>query len=76
VIEVVKQSNLDGYITLRMYESQNKFTKSSFTSNFEIANVYEVNLLGEKLNKLKTYNNKTNITLTPFEIKTIYIELQ
>ncbi|AIO19411.1 Mannosylglycerate hydrolase [Candidatus Izimaplasma bacterium HR1] len=75
VIEVVKQDNSNNYITLRIYESQNCRTKTTLTSHYDILHAYEVNLVGEIQSKLEICENKVEITFTPFEIKTIYIEL-
>jgi alpha-mannosidase len=75
IIEVVTQNNSEDYIILRLYESQNSFTKTIITSCLEILTVYEANLLSEKLCDMESCNNEVNITFNPFEIKTLHIVL-
>jgi alpha-mannosidase len=76
VIEVVKQNKEEDYVTIRMYESQNNFTKTVITSCFDMLSAKEVNLEGKVLNELNPKGNSLNITFTPFDIKTIRINFK
>lgn len=72
-VEVLKKAeDGNGYI-LRMYENQNKTTKTEIIFGLDVKEVYECNLLEENERVVQVENNRFVDQFKPFEIKTYRI---
>ena len=73
VIEAVKRAEDDHGIIIRLFEYQNSRTKVVLTSGKPFGSVLECNLMEEEEEKLADSGCKVELTLKPYEIKTLKI---
>lgn len=75
IIETVKVSEDGKGTIIRMYECDNALTKGkvSLSKLWNIESVWETNLLEEKICDIEYNDNKFEMVIKPYEIKTFYI---
>lgn len=73
ILETVKRSEDGSGIILRMYESENAYTKARVTVNRDFEKAYICNLLEEVQTQAKAEGNVIELTLKPYEIVTVKI---
>ncbi|KKM78825.1 hypothetical protein LCGC14_1356100 [marine sediment metagenome] len=74
VISALKRADGDKGIILRFYEVEGKKTTATLASNLPLASCIETNLLEEKeRNNLSLIEEKAQIEVLPFEIKTLLL---
>ncbi len=74
VLETVKASEDGKGIVLRMYESENSYTKAKVTVNTAFARAYVCNLLEEVQEEATVCGNEISVVLKPYEIVTLKLE--
>ena len=73
ILETVKKAE-DGQGTiLRLYESENAYTKTKLTVNGTYAKAYGCNLLEENETELKVEGNEISVELKPYEVITVRV---
>lgn len=73
ILETVKRAEDGSGIILRMYESENSYTKAKVTVNRDFEKAYICNLLEETEEEAAVQGNVINVTLKPYEVVTIKI---
>jgi alpha-mannosidase len=69
IVETIKTTEDGKGIAVRLYERYGNEEKVTISPNFKHEGIFECNLLEQNLNKVTP-----EITLTPYQIKTIYIK--
>lgn len=75
ILDTVKQSEDGKSLTLRMYESKGGRGQIHISFAQNVLTAYETNLLEEKQAEIPMCENKLSLTLKPFEVKTILVNL-
>ena len=75
ILDTVKQSEDGKSLTLRMYESKGGRGQINISFAQNVLTAYETNLLEEKQAEIPMCENKLSLTLKPFEVKTILVNL-
>ena len=73
VLSIVKPSADGDNIVLRVYNPDDCCKTGKITLNFDFENVYEAFMSEEVKEKCNSVNNKIDISLKPYEIKTYTI---
>lgn len=73
VIEVVKKAEDEDATIIRMYEAFNRRTNTTVHFGREVQAVYECNMLEETEQELAYKENTADITMKPYEIKTLKV---
>ncbi len=73
VIETIKKAEASDDIILRLYEAENKRTRCTLTAAFALAGAEQTNLMEEPEGALPVHGQTIDLSLDPFEIKTIRI---
>ncbi len=73
VIETIKQAEDGTGTVIRMYESENAYTKAKLTVNKEFAQAEICNLLEEPKSKAAVSANVIDVVLKPYEVVTVKI---
>lgn len=78
ILETIKASEDGEGIVIRMYECDNGLTKAQiFISQlWDIESIYECNLIEEKICDIEYNDNKFEIIIKPYEVKTYYLKLK
>lgn len=76
IITALKEAEDSNKILIRVYETKREITPVEITFNSKILNVWETNLIEDKLSKFKFSNNTLMFNLKPNEIKTFIIDLK
>ena len=71
VIETIKQAEDGKGVILRMYESENAYTKTSVTVNADFGKAYVCNLLEEAEQEAQVSGRQIAVTLKPYEVVTL-----
>lgn len=71
VIETIKQAEDKNGIIIRMYESENAYTKTKLTVNTVFKKASLCNLLEQEEEELKVTGNEIAVCLKPYEVVTI-----
>lgn len=74
IIETVKRAEDGNGIIIRMYESENAYTKTKLTVHTDFTEVYICNLLEEEIDRAHTEGNVIDVTLKPYEVVTVKIK--
>ncbi len=75
ILDTVKQSEDGKSLTLRMYESKGGRGQIHISFAQNVLTAYETNLLEEIQAEIPMCENKLSLTLKPFEVKTILVNL-
>lgn len=73
VIETIKQAEDGKGIVIRMYESDNAYTKTKLTINRPFEKAYICNLLEEIACEADVEGNVVSVVLKPYEVVTVKI---
>ena len=71
VIETIKQAEDGSGVVIRMYESENAYTKAKLTVNHEFGKAQICNLLEEPEYTAQTAGNTIDVVLKPYEVVTV-----
>ncbi len=71
VIETIKQAEDGKGVILRMYESENAYTKTTVTVNADFGKAYVCNLLEEAEQEAQVSGRQIAVTLKPYEVVTL-----
>ncbi len=71
IIETIKQAEDGNGIIVRMYESENSYTKAELSVGTDFAKAYVCNLLEEEEQEAQHAGNKISVTLKPYEVVTL-----
>ena len=71
IIETIKQAEDKNGIIIRMYESENAYTKTKLTVNTVFKKASLCNLLEQEEEELKVTGNEIAVCLKPYEVVTI-----
>jgi len=71
VIETIKQAEDGKGTVLRMYESENSYTKAELTVGTDFTKAYVCNLLEEEEQEAQHDGSRISVTLKPYEVVTI-----
>ena len=71
VIETVKQADNGRGIIIRLYESQRQRGEVTLTTNFEIGDAWEANLLEKNQVALSPVGNTVSFFIKPYQIVTL-----
>ena len=74
VLETVKASEDGKGVVLRMYESENAYTKTKVTVNTAFTKAYVCNLLEEIWEEAPVCGNEISVVLKPYEVVTLKLE--
>lgn len=74
ILETVKQAEDKDGVILRMYESENAYTRAKLTVNTPFEKAYVCNLLEENETECSVDKNTVEITLKPYEIVTVRVK--
>lgn len=75
ILETVKKAELNDDIILRLYESSGATTRTTLTFNADIVAILKTNLLEEPEERLHHEQKTVVLTLAPFEILTLRVQL-
>ena len=73
IIETIKKSEDGKGIIVRLYEYQRHRTKFDLVSAFQISDIWRVNLLEEKIEKIAFSQKKISYQIKPYQILTFLI---
>lgn len=73
VIETIKRAEDQSGTVIRMYESENAFTKAKLTVNADFHKAYICNLLEETEYEAAVNGNVVDVVLKPYEAVTVMI---
>jgi alpha-mannosidase len=76
IIETVKKAEKSDDIILRLYESSGATTRTTLTFDREIKAIWSTNLLEKSEKSLDHQQKSVGLTLSPFEILTLRMQLQ
>ena len=71
IIETIKEAEDGSGIIVRMYESENAYTKTNVTVNTDFAKAYVCNLLEETELEAEVNGREIAVTLKPYEVVTL-----
>lgn len=71
VIETIKQAECGDGIVIRMYESENAYTKTKLTVGVPFEKAYICNLLEETESEASVNGNEIEVVLKPYEVVTV-----
>ncbi len=71
VIETIKQAEDGSGVVIRMYESENAYTKAKLTVNHEFGKAQICNLLEEPEYTAQTAGNTIDVVFKPYEVVTV-----
>ncbi|MBD5461194.1 MAG: alpha-mannosidase [Lachnospiraceae bacterium] len=71
ILETIKRAEDGQGVVLRMYESENAYTRTNVTVNTEFTKAYVCNLLEEEEQEAPVSEGKIAVTLKPFEVVTL-----
>ncbi len=71
IMETVKQAEDGKGVVLRMYESENSYTKTAVTVNADFGKAYVCNLLEEPEQEAQVNGREIAVTLKPYEVVTL-----
>ena len=74
VIETIKQEEDQNGIVIRMYETDNSYTKTKLTVNRPFKKAYICNLLEEMLEEAHVEGNVVDVVLKPYEVVTVKVD--
>ncbi len=74
VIETIKQAEDQNGIVIRMYETDNSYTKTKLTVNRPFKKAYICNLLEEMLEEAHVEGNVVDVVLKPYEVVTVKVD--
>ena len=75
LIDTVKLAeNKKGYI-FRLYECERSLTDFSIKFGFNFKKLYETDMMENIIRELNRSENSVKLTLKPFEIKTLFVEI-
>lgn len=74
ILETVKRAEDGNGIILRMYESENSFTKAKLTVDADFTKAYVCNLLEEEEQEADVNGKEISVTLKPYEVVTIKVK--
>lgn len=75
ILEVVKKAEDSKDIILRLYECCNRRDNAELTFFKNIEEVWECDLMENKVNKINAYGNSFNFKIKPYEIKTFLLKV-
>lgn len=75
IIEVVKKAEDGNGVIVRLYEYMNKRDKITITAGMDINNVWECDLMENKVENVKANDRNFTFDIKPYEIKTFLIDL-
>lgn len=73
IIETVKKAEDGSGTVIRMYESENSYTKTKLTVNTDFGRAYICNLLEETEGEAAVAGNEIEVVLKPYEVVTVKI---
>lgn len=73
VLETIKRAEDGNGTILRMYESENSYTKATLTVNTEFEKAYICNLIEETESEAQVNGNEIQVTIKPYEVVTVKI---
>ncbi len=73
-IETIKQAEDQNGIVIRMYETDNSYTKTKLTVNRLFKKAYICNLLEEMLEEAHVEGNVVDVVLKPYEVVTVKVD--
>ncbi len=71
ILETIKKAEEGNGTVLRMYESENSYTKAKVTVNAEFNKVYVCNLLEEEEKEAEVNGKEISVVLKPYEVVTL-----
>lgn len=74
VIETIKQAEAGDGVVIRMYESENSYTKAKLTVNAAFEKAYICNLLEEAESDAPVSGNCIDVVLKPYEVVTVLLK--
>jgi len=74
VVSCVKLAEESDDYIIRIYDASGEGAKAEILFGFQVKDAYEADLLEKKLAILKTQGNKLNLSLRPFDIRTVRIK--
>jgi len=74
VIETIKQAEDGDGVVIRMYESENAYTKTKLTVNIAFEKAYICNLLEETEGEAAVTGNSIDVVLKPYEVVTVLLK--
>lgn len=73
MIETIKKAEDGDGTIIRMYESENAYTKTKLTVNTDFARAYICNLLEETESEADVAGNEIEVVLKPYEVVTVKV---
>ncbi len=73
ILETVKKAEDGNGTVIRMYESENSYTRAKLTVNAPFTKAYACNLLEENESELPVCGNEISVALKPYEIVTVRV---
>lgn len=74
VLETIKKAEDGNGTVLRMYESENAYTKAVLTVNTAFSKAYICNLIEETEREAEVNGNEIRVVLKPYEVVTVKVE--
>lgn len=71
IVETVKKAEDKEGTVIRMYESENSYTKTKLTVNAEFQKAFRCNLLEETESEVSVNGNQIEVVLKPYEVVTV-----
>lgn len=76
LIEVIKKAEADDSIIVRMYENNNKQTRTKLRAGYAVQAAFETDMLEYNETELTVHGSEIELVFKPFEIKTIRLQLK
>ena len=74
VVSCVKLAEESDDYIIRIYDASGEGAKAEILFGFQVKDAYEADLMEKKLAILRTQGNKLNLSLRPFDIRTVRIK--